>query len=95
MKQLRRMIDAGMHAPALYGHGYTIHHCKRLGYDARELESLGFPLTELIRIFGVVELHRSGFGVRELKTFFSGGDLKHGGFGASEMKGPVIVCAIF
>ena len=87
LAQLRRMIDAGMHASALYGHGFTIHHCKKLGCDARELERLGFPLTELILVYGVVELRRSGFGVRELKTFFSGADLKQSGFDAAEMRG--------
>jgi hypothetical protein len=83
---LKQLISSGIHAHELKDMGYTIHHCKRAGFSAGELEALGFQLNELATAYGAGELRRADFQPRELSRFFSGHELKSAGFSASDLR---------
>lgn len=83
---LQQMVAAGWRASELRRHGFTLHHCKTAGCDARECERLGFALNELATEFELHELKRVGFGVNDLVAIFTLPELKSAGFTATDMR---------
>jgi intracellular multiplication protein IcmE len=66
--------------------GVTAQHCRIAGADVTLLERLGFPLSELVRVYPMHEIKRVGHGARDLSQFFGDDELKAAGFSAVEMR---------
>jgi len=85
-ERLERLVAAGHRAVELKSAGFMVHHCKAAGYDARQLERLGFSLNELAAEYALHELKRAGFGILDLRGLFSGVELRGAGFTATDMR---------
>lgn len=66
--------------------GITAVDCRTAGADVGQLLRLGFPFSELCRVYTIQELKRAGNGVRDLATYFRDEELKAAGFSAYEMR---------
>jgi intracellular multiplication protein IcmE len=85
-RELDRLIAQECRANELHQAGYTVHHCRIAGYDAREVAALGFSVSELAAEYDLPKLRRAGYGVRDLRTLFSGQELRGAGYSATEMR---------
>lgn len=85
-EKIEGLVASGYTADQLKAERLGVHDCKRIGYDARELEVIGFRFEELVREYGVHQLRNAGFRIHELRRFFDGRQLKEAGFSASDMR---------
>jgi len=84
--ELRELVDSGLSATELKKKGFTCFHCKKAGYDARQMIDIGFSLSEMSKVYTVYDLKRAGFSISELRNFFNGNDLRLAGFSSTDMR---------
>jgi intracellular multiplication protein IcmE len=83
---VKQLIASGHRAGQLREMGLTVYHCKKAGYSAIDLASLGFSLADLVSACSSTELRLAGFDAHELRNFFPGQELRGAGFNAREMR---------
>ena len=86
VSRLKQLLESGARVTDLRREGFTIHHVKKAGYLASDLDRLGFDLTELVSACGPAELRRADYKPSELRRFFSSSELKNAGYSASDMR---------
>lgn len=84
--ELKQLIDSGARAEKLNSLGYNVVICKKAGYSASHLNSIGFDLHQLRGAFPLPELRRAGFNVNDLRRYHHGSEFKQSGFSATEMR---------
>lgn len=86
IEELKQLIDSGARAEKLNSMGYNVQICKKAGYGAAHLNSIGFDLHQLRGAFPLPELRRAGFNVNDLRRYYHGSEFKQTGFSATEMR---------